>query len=112
MFGYNLIALLEVINQTGYNASADIWSLGITIIEISEGRPPHSSMHPMKALFAIPRYPSPKLSKKFSKTLRDFVELCLNKSPELVRIRSLRFLSKSNESAATYREGTVETQGR
>lgn len=45
----------------GYNTQADVWSLGITAIELAEGQPPNSEMHPMRAIFLIPTRPPPKL---------------------------------------------------
>ncbi|KAJ9084853.1 hypothetical protein DSO57_1019779 [Entomophthora muscae] len=60
----------EVIRQSGYNNKADIWSLGITAIELATQRPPHSELHPMK------------LTGNFSKAFKDFVGCCLQMRPE------------------------------
>uniref|UniRef100_A0A8C9UIH2 non-specific serine/threonine protein kinase n=1 Tax=Serinus canaria TaxID=9135 RepID=A0A8C9UIH2_SERCA len=63
-----------------YDYRSDLWSLGITAIEMAEGAPPLCDMHPMRALFLIPRNPPPKLkSRKWSKKFLNFVESCLVK---------------------------------
>lgn len=71
----------EVIQETSYDGKADVWSLGITAIEIAEGKPPLSGIHPMRAIFMIPNKPPPTLSdtEKWSPEFNDFIAQCLIK---------------------------------
>ncbi|XP_028985463.1 mitogen-activated protein kinase kinase kinase kinase 4-like isoform X6 [Betta splendens] len=64
-----------------YDYRSDLWSCGITAIEMAEGAPPLCDMHPMRALFLIPRNPPPRLkSKKWSKKFFSFIESSLVKN--------------------------------
>jgi len=74
----------EVISETSYDGRADVWSLGITIIEMAQMEPPYSNIHPMRAIFMIPSRPSPKLDRPedWSKRMNEFLAKCLQKKPE------------------------------
>ncbi|XP_072035054.1 serine/threonine-protein kinase mig-15-like isoform X2 [Amphiura filiformis] len=64
-----------------YDNRSDLWSLGITALEMAEGQPPLCDMHPMRALFLIPRNPPPRMkSKKWTKKFINFVDKCLVKN--------------------------------
>ncbi len=62
--------------ECDYDVRCDIWSLGITAIELADGEPPLSELHPMRALFKIPRNPPPTLRNpsKWSKEYNDFIK--------------------------------------
>ncbi|XP_005163446.1 TRAF2 and NCK interacting kinase a isoform X3 [Danio rerio] len=64
-----------------YDYKSDLWSLGITALEMAEGAPPLCELHPMRALFLIPRNAPPRLkSKKWTKRFHSFIESCLVKN--------------------------------
>jgi serine/threonine-protein kinase OSR1/STK39 len=73
----------EVIEQTtGYDTSADIWSLGITAIEIAEGEAPYVGMTAMKIMLSIMNSSPPSLNAdSWSAHFCDFVDHCLQKDP-------------------------------
>ncbi|CAM9773716.1 unnamed protein product, partial [Phaeothamnion confervicola] len=74
----------EIIQEVPYDGRADVWSLGITAIELAEGHPPHHKVHPMRAIFLIPSRPPPTLREpeNWSPEFRNFLEHCLCKKME------------------------------
>jgi serine/threonine protein kinase len=75
----------EVIQEARYDGKADVWSLGITAIEMAETRPPYANAHPMRVLFMISREPPPTLADatRWSDAFRAFVARCVTKQTAL-----------------------------
>lgn len=86
--------------QKGYDFSADLWSIGITCIELAEGKAPYVEMSAMKILLAILNSDPPSLTDShFSKEFKDFVDLCLQKDatkrPTAEKLLKHKFLNKA-----------------
>lgn len=74
----------EVISGGGYDSKADIWSLGITILELAHGMAPGANAKQNQIFTSIMTAPSPTLDRgsgHFSRAMKDFVDLCLIKVP-------------------------------
>ena len=65
---------------------ADIWSLGITIIEMATGNPPLANEDPRRAIFLIPRTKPAKLEGNYSAALKEFLRFCLREEPNDVNL--------------------------
>ncbi|XP_074598876.1 serine/threonine-protein kinase msn isoform X2 [Brevipalpus obovatus] len=66
--------------EATYDNRSDLWSLGITALEMAESQPPLCDLHPMRALFLIPRNPPPRLrSRKWNRKFHSFIETVLVK---------------------------------
>jgi serine/threonine protein kinase len=73
----------EVIEMTGPMTASDIWSLGCTVIELLDGKPPYHKLQPMQALFRIVNDDHPPVPEGISPAVRDFLFQCFQKDPNL-----------------------------
>ena len=93
-------------NMTDYDSRCDIWSVGITAIEIAEGHPPLHKVPPMKALMVIPKNKPPTLSSshKWTKAFHDFISKVLVKDyeqrPRCLMLEQHEFLNFKEEDKA------------
>uniref|UniRef100_T1IK06 non-specific serine/threonine protein kinase n=1 Tax=Strigamia maritima TaxID=126957 RepID=T1IK06_STRMM len=116
----------EVIQEIGYDCVADIWSLGITALEMAEGKPPYGDIHPMRAIFMIPTKPPPSFREpdQWSPEFIDFVSRCLVKNPEeravatellnlefIKNAKTASILSQMIAEAREIRENETERKG-
>ncbi|XP_020803363.1 serine/threonine-protein kinase Tao isoform X1 [Drosophila serrata] len=74
--------VILAMDEGQYDGKVDVWSLGITCIELAERKPPYFNMNAMSALYHIAQNESPTLPKNdWSDAFCSFVELCLKKMP-------------------------------
>ncbi|XP_072514704.1 STE20-like serine/threonine-protein kinase isoform X2 [Salminus brasiliensis] len=78
------VIMCETSKDNPYSCKADIWSLGITLIEAAEMEPPHHSLNPMRVLLKITKSPPPTLTnpRRWSSHFQDFLRRALQKNPE------------------------------
>ncbi|XP_076793169.1 serine/threonine-protein kinase 10 isoform X2 [Arvicanthis niloticus] len=78
------VVLCETMKDAPYDYKADIWSLGITLIEMAQIEPPHHELNPMRVLLKIAKSDPPTLltPSKWSVEFRDFLKIALDKNPE------------------------------
>ncbi|XP_070699373.1 serine/threonine-protein kinase 10 [Pempheris klunzingeri] len=78
------VVMCETMKDAPYDYKADIWSLGITLIELAQIEPPHHELNPMRVLLKIAKSEPPtlELPHKWSRDFRDFLKKALDKNPE------------------------------
>ncbi|XP_027718597.1 serine/threonine-protein kinase TAO2 isoform X2 [Vombatus ursinus] len=75
--------VILAMDEGQYDGKVDVWSLGITCIELAERKPPLFNMNAMSALYHIAQNESPVLqSGHWSEYFRNFVDSCLQKIPQ------------------------------
>uniref|UniRef100_A0A8C2IM03 non-specific serine/threonine protein kinase n=1 Tax=Cyprinus carpio TaxID=7962 RepID=A0A8C2IM03_CYPCA len=78
------VVMCETMKDAPYDYKADIWSLGITLIELAQIEPPHHELNPMRVLLKIAKSEPPTLEKpaKWSMEFKDFLKKALDRNPE------------------------------
>ncbi len=107
----------EVIRESHYDGRADVWSLGITAIEMAIGQPPHANLHPMRAIFIIPTMPSPTVPDPdaWSPEMLDFIDSCCKKDPsqrcDSARLASHTFIKRDVSELRKFHENRSTWRG-
>lgn len=111
------VVVTETMHDETYDNKADIWSLGITLIEFAEMQPPSHEMHPMRVLMRITKSDPPTLAhkRKWSADFHNFLSITLNKDPnqrpsmtELLDHPFIRDISDNQPLIDLYREAKAE----
>uniref|UniRef100_A0A671QL64 non-specific serine/threonine protein kinase n=1 Tax=Sinocyclocheilus anshuiensis TaxID=1608454 RepID=A0A671QL64_9TELE len=78
------VVMCETMKDAPYDYKADIWSLGITLIELAQIEPPHHELNPMRVLLKIAKSEPPTLQQpaKWSMEFNDFLKKALDRNPE------------------------------
>ncbi|KAK1161178.1 serine/threonine-protein kinase 10-like [Acipenser oxyrinchus oxyrinchus] len=78
------VVMCETMKDTPYDYKADIWSLGITLIEMAQIEPPHHELNPMRVLLKIAKSDPPSLDvpSKWTPEFKDFLKKSLDKNTE------------------------------
>uniref|UniRef100_A0A8C4PL22 Serine/threonine-protein kinase TAO3 n=1 Tax=Equus asinus asinus TaxID=83772 RepID=A0A8C4PL22_EQUAS len=96
--------VILAMDEGQYDGKVDIWSLGITCIELAERKPPLFNMNAMSALYHIAQNDSPTLqSNEWTDSFRRFVDYCLQKIPQ-ERPTSAELLRDSEHGTSLSRE--------
>ncbi|XP_063163197.1 STE20-like serine/threonine-protein kinase isoform X2 [Candoia aspera] len=76
------VVMCETSKDKPYDYKADVWSLGVTLIEMAEIEPPHHELNPMRVLLKIAKSEPPSLAQpsKWSADFKDFLKKCLEKN--------------------------------
>lgn len=75
------VVMCETSKDRPYDYKADIWSLGVTLIELAQIEPPNHEMNPMRVLLKIAKSDPPTLMQpsRWSPEFSDFLRRCLDK---------------------------------
>ncbi|XP_071072397.1 myosin-IIIb isoform X2 [Dasypus novemcinctus] len=103
--------------DSSYDARCDVWSLGITAIELGDGDPPLFDMHPVKTLFKIPRNPPPTLlhPEKWCEEFNHFISQCLIKDferrPSVTHLLDHPFIKGAHENVSFLQKQLAKVLG-
>uniref|UniRef100_A0A3Q2DBK1 non-specific serine/threonine protein kinase n=1 Tax=Cyprinodon variegatus TaxID=28743 RepID=A0A3Q2DBK1_CYPVA len=99
------VVMCETSKDRPYDYKADIWSLGVTLIELAQIEPPNHEMNPMRVLLKIAKSDPPTLMQpsRWSPEFSDFLKRCLDKNldsrwsaPQLLQVHFSECVSISN----------------